>query len=81
MANHSDTRPERILLHLARREGAWMGRAVRFSRDEEYQFASLDELVAWIEGVRKPWKRPGSQADPGPDVVRIDQEEEEDAKP
>jgi hypothetical protein len=45
-----DTRPERILLHLARRDGDWSGRAVRFGSGEEYRFTGLSDLMAWIGG-------------------------------
>jgi len=42
------SRPERVLLVLARTEGDCRGKAIRFSDQTEFHFKSLSELSEWL---------------------------------
>ncbi len=43
------SRPQKVMLHVARQDGSWRGKAVSFDRNEEFLFRSLSELAAWLE--------------------------------
>jgi hypothetical protein len=43
-----NSRPERVLLVLARTEGDCRGKAIRFSDQTEFHFKSLSELSEWL---------------------------------
>ena len=40
--------PQKILLHVARKDGDWTGKATSFSTNEEYVFHNLKELFRWL---------------------------------
>ena len=42
------SRPERILLLVARRHGDCRGKAVRIADDSEFRFDSVGELARWL---------------------------------
>jgi hypothetical protein len=43
-----DARPQKVLLHIARQNGNWAGRAISFGRKEEILFSSFEEFVEWL---------------------------------
>lgn len=51
------TKPERILLVVARQHGDCRGKAVRIADRSEFRFASVDELARWL--ADDPQLRPG----------------------
>lgn len=48
----SKSKPHKVLLHMAQNEAGWAGKAIYFDRDEEFNFASLEELVDWLNRRR-----------------------------
>jgi len=49
----AESKPEKVLLHMARTDDDWAGVAIRFDGEESYRFRSLSGLVAWLSGLRK----------------------------
>jgi hypothetical protein len=49
----SQTKPEKVLLHMARKDGDWAGVAIRFQGGEEHTFRSLKGLVSWLAHLGK----------------------------
>jgi hypothetical protein len=48
------SRPERILLVVARRQGDCRGKAVRIADDSEFRFDSVSELAEWLAADSTP---------------------------
>ena len=46
------TKPQKVLLHMARKDNDWAGKATCFSGGEEYVFDNLEDLFAWL---RRRW--------------------------
>jgi len=46
------SRPQKILLHIARKDGNWVGKATSFSTKEEYTFQSLTDLFRWLDRLQ-----------------------------
>jgi len=44
------TKPQKVLLHMARKDNDWAGKATCFSGGEEYVFDNLEDLFAWLRG-------------------------------
>jgi hypothetical protein len=42
------TKPQKVLLHMARKDNDWAGKATCFSGGEEYVFDNLEDLFAWL---------------------------------
>jgi hypothetical protein len=57
----STSRPERVLLLLARHAGECRGKAIRFADESEFRFESLEQLTRWLLAG------PGNPAPPGAD--------------
>jgi hypothetical protein len=49
----SQTKPEKVLLHMARKDGDWAGVAIRFQGGEQHTFRNLKSLVSWLARLRK----------------------------
>jgi hypothetical protein len=47
-AQAPNTRPQKVLLHIARQKGKWTGRAISYERKEEILFGSIAEFVDWL---------------------------------
>jgi hypothetical protein len=45
----ADSKPLKVLLHMARQGGDWAGKATHFEREEQYSFGTLQELFDWLE--------------------------------
>jgi len=45
----ADSKPQKVLLHMARKGGEWAGKATHFEREEQYTFTNLEDLLAWLE--------------------------------
>jgi hypothetical protein len=52
-ARATESKPEKVLLHMARTEDGWAGTAIRFDGEESYRFQSLGGLFAWLVNLRK----------------------------
>lgn len=52
-ARATESKPEKVLLHMARTEDGWAGMAIRFDGEETYRFRSLSGLFAWLVSLRK----------------------------
>ena len=48
------SRPERVLLVLARGTGDCRGKAIRFSDGAEFRFRTVRELAAWLANPTPP---------------------------
>jgi hypothetical protein len=48
VARAAESKPEKVLLHMARSGGDWAGVAIRFDGEQPYKFHSLNSLVAWL---------------------------------
>lgn len=46
------SKPEKVLLHMARTDHDWAGVAIRFDGEEPYRFQSLKVLFAWLSRLR-----------------------------
>ena len=46
------TKPEKVLLHMARKDGDWAGLAIRFDGEDPHKFQSLKDLFTWLSGLR-----------------------------
>ena len=46
------TKPQKVLLHMARKDNDWAGKATCFSGGEEYLFENLEDLFAWLRRRR-----------------------------
>ncbi len=44
-----NTRPRKVLLHVAKKNGQWAGKATDFNHNKEYRFSSIDDLFEWFE--------------------------------
>jgi hypothetical protein len=42
------SRPERVLLLLARHDGECRGKAIRFADETEFRFESMEQLTRWL---------------------------------
>jgi len=51
-ASATKSKPQKVLLHMAQNDDGWAGKAIYFDRDEEFNFASLEELVDWLNRRR-----------------------------
>jgi hypothetical protein len=51
-AQATESKPEKVLLHMARTDDDWAGVAIRFDGAEPYRFGSLKVLVAWLSSLR-----------------------------
>jgi hypothetical protein len=49
----TESKPEKVLLHMARTGEGWAGVAIRFSGEEPYRFASLRLLFEWLTDLRR----------------------------
>lgn len=63
-ATNPYSRPERVLLLLARHAGECRGKAIRFADEAEFRFESLEELVSWL--LAGPEPDPGGNHDQEP---------------
>jgi hypothetical protein len=48
------SRPERILLVVARRQGDCRGKAIRIADESEFRFDSVSELARWLADESPP---------------------------
>ena len=46
------SKPQKVLLHMARTDHDWAGVAIRFDGEEPYRFQSLKVLFAWLASLR-----------------------------
>jgi hypothetical protein len=46
------SKPEKVLLHMARTGDDWAGVAIRFDGKEPYRFRNLALLVGWLSRLR-----------------------------
>ena len=42
------SKPQKVLLHMAKVGNEWAGKATDFSTEEKYKFKSLKELFSWL---------------------------------
>jgi len=49
----AQSKPTKILLHLAKTEDDWAGKAIDFGQNNEYRFLNLTELMNWLKNGRK----------------------------
>ncbi len=47
------TKPQKVLLHMVRKDDDWAGRATCFSGGEEYLFDNLEDLFVWLRRRRE----------------------------
>jgi hypothetical protein len=52
-ARSAHSRPEKVLLHMARTEEDWAGVAICFDGQEPHRFRSLKDLSAWLSSLCK----------------------------
>lgn len=45
----TQSKPVKVLLHMARTEGDWAGKAADISHNQECRFRSLTELMSWLK--------------------------------
>ncbi len=43
------SRPQKVLLHMAKVGNEWAGKATDFNTEEKYKFKSLKELFSWLK--------------------------------
>ena len=46
--NNAVTRPQKVLLHMAKIGDEWAGKATDFKTEEKYKFKNLKELFSWL---------------------------------
>jgi hypothetical protein len=44
------SRPQKVLLHMAKIGDDWAGNATDFKTEEKYKFKNLKELFSWLRG-------------------------------
>ena len=44
-----DGKPMKFILHMAKQDNEWAGKAVSFEKNKEMKFKSLDEFRNWLE--------------------------------
>jgi len=59
----TETRPEKVLLQMAIKDGDWAGIAIRFETEERHRFSGLWGLVTWLFRLRKDARRPSVPTD------------------
>lgn len=47
------SKPEKMLLHMALKDGDWAGKATSFERRVHFKFSNLQELIQWIQRLPK----------------------------
>jgi len=48
-SSRAKTKPQKVLLHMARKDGEWAGVATNFKTEKILRFQSLRELVNWLD--------------------------------
>jgi len=48
MQEKAESKPQKVLLHMARKNGEWAGMATNFKTEKNYKFRSLKELFNWL---------------------------------
>jgi hypothetical protein len=48
----TESRPQKVLLHMAKLGGEWAGKATDFSTEENFKFKNLQELFDWLKNKR-----------------------------
>jgi hypothetical protein len=51
-ARTSASKPEKVLLHMARTQDDWAGVAIRFDGEQPFKFHSLSGLFTWLSRLR-----------------------------
>jgi hypothetical protein len=49
----TQSKPVKVLLHMARAGGDWAGKAADISHNQQCQFRSLKELMGWLDQRQK----------------------------
>lgn len=47
-----ESRPQKVLLHMAKFDGEWAGKATNFTTEENFKFKNLQELFDWLKNRR-----------------------------
>jgi hypothetical protein len=43
------SRPQKVLLHMAKIDGEWVGKATNFDTEQDCKFQNLKDLFLWLD--------------------------------